>query len=346
MKKEVTKRARRQKILFQKLMTEPQVFSFFQAVRILVAYWHEHGLIRKPLLERQGICFKSHVTLRFPTAEIQSISQTDLKHSIEVIVNFLGIAGTTGLLPAHYTSTLLRRIHHKDTVLRDFLDIFHHRSTWFFYHAWEKYRFYAGYERTRLQKRDPFSKMLDSLVGLSSDNLTKSARVSEDILRFYAGHFAKRNRTAVALQQLLSGYFGAPVEVIQFRGAWLPITLVDRTQLGYRNNVLGADMVIGERVWSCQHKIRLKAGPLSAELVNMFLPDVRLAFRHLCQLARLFIDVNLAFDVQLVFESKAIVPWTLQKEPTAILGLGWNVWLPNKAFPKEVSDVIVEERRL
>ncbi len=45
-----------------------------------------------------------------------------------------------GVLPHHYTELVIRRLQLRDTSLRDFLDVFHHRALSFFYRAWKKYR--------------------------------------------------------------------------------------------------------------------------------------------------------------------------------------------------------------
>ena len=58
----------------------------------------------------------------------------------------MGLAGTGGILPSHYTQLLIDRVREKDFGLRDFLDLFNHRLIAQFYRAWEKCHFYVGYE--------------------------------------------------------------------------------------------------------------------------------------------------------------------------------------------------------
>ena len=81
----------------------------------------------------------------------------------------MGLAGTGGILPSHYTQLLIDRVREKDFGLRDFLDLFNHRLIAQFYRAWEKCHFYVGYESSRRgagrQGTDRFTQMLFSLVG-------------------------------------------------------------------------------------------------------------------------------------------------------------------------------------
>ena len=83
----------------------------------------------------------------------------------------MGLTGPLGVLPHAYTELLLDRIRQKDTALRDFLDLFHHRIISLFYQAWEKYRFTIAYERG---ERDRFSHHLLDLIGLG----TRACRIA------------------------------------------------------------------------------------------------------------------------------------------------------------------------
>ena len=73
-------------------------------------------------------------------------------------VTFLGLYGTTGVLPRHYTHRLLEIDQYTrgdaGRPLRDWLDLFNHRWVWQFYRAWEKYRFWLAYERGEPARHD------------------------------------------------------------------------------------------------------------------------------------------------------------------------------------------------
>ena len=88
-----------------------------------------------------------------------------------VEVNFMGLTGPLGVLPHRLHRTVADRIRQKDTALRDFLDLFHHRIISLFYQAWEKYRFTIAYERG---ERDRFSHHLLDLIGLGTPRPAES----------------------------------------------------------------------------------------------------------------------------------------------------------------------------
>ena len=170
----------------------------------------------------------------------------------------MGLAGTSGILPSHYTQLLIDRVREKDFGLQDFLDLFNHRSIAQFYRAWEKCHFYVGYESSRrggAKDADRFTQMLLSLVGMGTAGLQGRQAISDEVLVYYAGHFSHRPRSAVALEQIVSDAFrGAdgdsavpgPMDVSAAGG---PDATPPR-----RNNRLGVSAIAGRRVWGIENK--------------------------------------------------------------------------------------------
>ena len=83
--------------------------------------------------------FRSRVALDFPASEIHEINETvDAKtgdERLEMLVNFMGMVGVSGVLPQPYTDLVLDRIRYRDTAMWSFLDIFTHRAVSMFYRA-------------------------------------------------------------------------------------------------------------------------------------------------------------------------------------------------------------------
>ena len=165
----------------------------------------------------------------------------------------------------------------------------------------------------------------------------------------YAGMWARRPRTAAGLAALLSDYFEIPVEVEQFHGQWLQLDPSDQSQLSSTctNCRLGVNLVIGERVWDVEGKIRIRVGPLSYEQFVEFLPyrgatSRSKAFFLLSHLTRLYIGPTLAFDVQLLLRGES-VPDSILSDPKAPgLRLGWNTWLRSGKLQGCVKDAVFE----
>src|SRR5687768_8770888 len=121
------------KPLNQELFDEPYRFEFFQAVRLLEKIFPERKTVGgEALPHEEPVRFRSRITLDFPSSEIHDIKPavdetTDDQHT-EMLVNFMGMVGVSGVLPTHYTELVLDRIRHRDTAMWSFLDIFTHRG--------------------------------------------------------------------------------------------------------------------------------------------------------------------------------------------------------------------------
>jgi type VI secretion system protein ImpH len=348
------------------LLREPHRFDFFQAVRLLERLArgqarHDPGRQRQPVggdqaPEREVVRFRTRPSLGFPASAVSQIrtpvpraGAPDEEQCPEMTVTFLGLAGAAAVLPYHYSALLLRRVRLKDHALRDFLDLFHHRLLSLFYRAWEKYRLPFTYERSRLEGvaagGDAVSQGLYCLVGLGTGGLRGRLAFDDEAFLYYAGHFAHAPRSAVALECLLEDYFEMPVRVQQVQGQWLALDREDQALMPSaahpqgRNNQLGLDLVIGERVWEIQSKFRVRVGPLTYRQFRALMPNGD-GLRPLCQLARTYAGAEFDFDVQAVL-APAEVPWSrLGSDGDGEAYLGWNTWVRAEAFTEAAEDAV------
>lgn len=363
------------------LHAEPFAFDFFQAVRLLerlVPGSVEPGRDGPPGSE--CVRFRSPASLAFPPSAISDLIIKPEAQAPPVLVQaFFGLTGPSGILPRHYTELLIRL--EKETrepdrfALRDWLGLFDHRLVSLFYRAWEKYRFAIPFERgeARRPDPDPFSRSLYSLVGLGEPPLRNRlvvpergspqspplARVDDLAVIYYAGLFAHRPRSAVALERLLGDYFSVPATVESFRGQWLPLGPENQTQLSGEDDTagsrLGVDAIAGEQVWDVQGKFRVRLGPLTYPQFAEFLPDpapipARKAIFLLSHLTRLYNGHDLDFDVQLVLKSDAIPECRLAPDDPGPddVGhrLGWNTWLRSLPADEDSGEAVFEGERI
>ena len=258
----------------------------------------------------------------------------------EMAVTFLGLVGTGGVLPWHYTQLLIDTVRAKDLGLRDFLDLFNHRLVAQFYRAWAKCHFYVGYEASLRGngETDRFSQMLFGLVGLGTPGLRRRQSISDDVLLHYSGHFAHRPRSAAALGQIISDLFRVPTEIEQFRGQWMPLSARDRTQLRRgRNNALGVTAIAGSRVWGIEHKFRVRLRVNRYEKFREFMPTGS-AHRSFADVVRSFVGPTYDFDLQLVLPGTEVPPCRLGA--TAGIQLGWNAWMFSRPVGRDVDDAV------
>jgi type VI secretion system protein ImpH len=349
--------------LSRRLLSEPQVFGFFQAVRLLerLLLGRRAAGERRPDRpvgqdyppDEEGVRFRALLSLAFPASEVAGLRLPEAPDQqavppAEMTVAFLGLAGPCGVLPQHYTSLLLRRLRLRDTALADFLDLFNHRLTALFYRAWEKYRLPFAHERHRLDARgdeeDLPTRALYSLVGLGTAGLRGRQEVPDQAFLYYAGLFSHWPRSAVALEALLADYLELPVRIVQLQGQWLSLELEDRACMPGpacpqgRNNALAVNLVIGARVWEVQSKFRIRVGPLTWPQFRRLIPSA-CGLLPLCQLARSYIGPEFDFDVQGV-----LLPWEVPRCQLGDAGeggfLGWNTWVRCGEFHREVDDAV------
>ena len=346
------------------LQREVYRFDFFQAVRVLERMAREaareqgnpepasvgHGAAPR----REAVRFRALASHHFPSSTVVRLNPPGEPSSDEgaaawqMIVSFFGLTGPHGVLPHHYTSLIIDRVRSKDFTLRDFFDLFNHRSISLFYRAWEKYRFYIAYERakssTRPNEEDFFTQSLYSLLGLGTSGLRRRLTVDDEAQLFYGGQFAHRPRNAISCERMLADYFNVPVELQQFSGHWLYLSTDDQSRLPSDdfpegvNNQLGVSLVVGERVWDVQGKFRLRLGPLDYRTFVQFSPVGR-SLRSLCEMTRMYVDLDLDFDVQVVLQAKE-VPWCQLGEGSNPAYLGWNTWVRAGEMPRDADDAV------
>ena len=94
-------------------------------------------------------------------------------------------------------------------------------------------------------------------------------------------------------------------------------------------------MVLGGRVWDEQGKFRLRVGPLTFARFRELLPGGA-SLRPLAQMARLFVDAEFDFDVQLVLKADEVPECKLSSSPGR--GHAWAV-MPGSGAGRPEQDV-------
>lgn len=327
--------------LDQELFERPFAFEFFQAVRLMEKLVPESRTVgREALPDQEPVRFRSHVSFDFPPSEIQEINETvdDLtgERRAEMLVNFMGMVGSSGVLPMHYTELVLDRIRHRDTAMWAFLDIFTHRAVSMFYQAWSKYRFPIGYERGR----DEFTEYLFDIAGLGTKGLRGRMSVDDEALLPYSGLISQKPHSANALENVLSDYFGVGAKIEQFFGQWLKLEPQDCTYLGEKNNVLGISAIAGTSVWSQQTKFRVVLGPLTFKQFQSLLPSGT-AYKEAESLVRFMMGSELDFDIKLLLSSRQVPGTVLTTRAVRRPMLGWTSYLKTSAFTTDDDQVVI-----
>jgi type VI secretion system protein ImpH len=332
-------------VLRDLLGQEPFTVRFFQAVRLLrraLPHRRHVGEFAPP--SEEAVRFRAHPSLAFPASEVQSVEWPENSDTpVGMEVNFMGLCSPVGVMPAPYTEFIIRRARKRDDGFRDFLDIFNHRIISLFYRAWERYHFFAGYERREL---DPLTPLLMSLIGLNTKWLEGRQCLEDQSLAYYAGLLAPHPRSAQALRQLLEDYFQVPVEIEQFVGKWVRLsrqnqTCFDDTQS--MSHQLGLGVVVGDEVLDHQSTTRIKLGPLTRRQYLDFLPTPEArAYPALKAWLKFYSREQIDFEIQLVLKREEAPESELKSEGEGHLMLGWTSWIKNVPMSRDPAETVLE----
>jgi type VI secretion system protein ImpH len=330
-----------------KLAAEPGRFDFFQAIRVLERLAAGEG--RSALgsdtdPDREAVRLGVQPALRFAVGPVAKMTP-DPDGPPGLWATFGGLTGPDGILPQHYTALVLARQRLKDTTLREWLDLFHHRLLSLLMRAWEKNRWSAAVDRGRAEGRredDACSRAGFAVAGFGTGGLRGRLAVPDDTAVYYAGLLGRQPRTASGLEQVLTEFFGWPVAVQQLAGQWLYLDDPNKAILpaGERpglNTTLGRDVVIGRRVWDVQGKVRIVVGPIDAETFYSLLPGGT-SRQPFSDVVRLFLGLELDAEARLVLLPDE-VPWAaLDYDEDRGPRLGRTAWVRTHNFGRPVAD--------
>lgn len=347
-----------------KLTENPYNFSFLQAVRLLersAAHENNNGkkevsFSKNPVAlftppNSETIRFRTNHTLNFASSEIYKIKEqkNNDKNKWELSVNFMGLTGSQGVLPYHYTEMVLKRLKMKDKSLSNFLDLFNHRTISLFYQASNKYNLPIEYERKKLNPpttkyRDDHSQVLLSLIGLGTKNLENRLYVRDESLFYYSGLLSQQIKTTSGLTQILRNYFKIPVQINEFIGQWQELIedvrtrLPDREDQNGQNNSLGRSVMLGRKGWFAQGKINIVLGPLTKEQFKIFSPGTN-TLKALNEMVQMYAGMEYNYDF-IIKVKRSDIPEKIQLNSQSNTVMGWNTWLSSKPSSSNINDTL------
>ncbi|MDN2670700.1 type VI secretion system baseplate subunit TssG [Janthinobacterium sp. SUN026] len=288
-----------------RLLADPSGTGFFQAVRLLCAWMMQQGISQEQVFRD---CLRLHggASLSFAPGEIEQLwlePQADGETQVHVQAAMLGFLGVHGSLPLHYTETLVR--HERQTgdgAPRDWLDALSHRALTLFYQAWARYRI-------ECQQDADGGEFLPLQLALAGAWPAEVARQEDGlpahVLAHYAALLRHRPVSADAMQAVLAEYFGVPMRLQRFVGAWFRRAAQERTLLAAAHVRLGQGAMLGERCRRADLRVRLVLGPLSRRAYEDFLPG-RPGALALRQMLALFGLPGVSFEIRLVLRREDV----------------------------------------
>ena len=286
----------------ERLRRAPYPFSFFAALRqIECADPRRPRIGRSQALSQDVVRLGQDCALEFAPSSLSSCRPSLDQDTLRIGVAFLGFFGPNGALPSHLSEYALERVlRHKDRTFLEFVDLFHQRFLSLFYRAWADAQPTVSHDRP---DQDRFSEYVASLCGLGMASLRRRDPMPDLAKLHYVGRLAVNAKNAEGLEAMLSDYFRVGAQVLELIGEWLEIAERDRCHLGAtpETGTLGLTAIIGARVFECQHRFRVRMGPLNLERYEQLLPRGA-ALPALVAIVRNYVGDEYAWEIQLVLK--------------------------------------------
>lgn len=320
------------------LREEPYKFGFFQTLRRLECIYAAQPRFGKATrVSDDPIRLGQQPSMAFAPATFAEYAPGKAGCPARLLVYFLGLFGPNGPLPLHLTDYARDRMRNADDpTLARFADIFHHRMLHLFYRAWADAQPTVNHDRPG---QDRFFTYLGSLFGLGMEQLQGRDALPDHAKLYYAGQFVGQTRSASGLCDLLKDYFGLTVSIEEFVGQWLTLPSDSHWRLGESPDTgsLGQTIIMGERVWECQQKFRIRFGPMGIQDYERLLPGGA-SLERLVALIRMYVGDAVNWDVNLILNKAEIPPLQLGGGAR----LGWTTWLTDKAANEDAGDLYLE----
>ena len=315
-----------------RLREEARLYSFFQLVQLLQDRLEDGVEVGTRLTAREeALVFDVANDLGFPTSDVASVrpmwdggADTAEFGRFRMRVAFLGLHGSSSPLPGYYVEQIAA-YDPEESILKAFLDFFHHRLIGLLHRSWRKYRYYVRYRRGG---EDEFSRWVYALFGLRDDAVRRGTQLYWPRLLRFAGVLSTRHRSPDMLSTVVADTFGIKrVEVREWivRKVW-----IDQPQLwslGAAQSWLGSQTVVGDRAPDRQGKIRIVLYDLDYERFSDFLPRGK-DYKRLRNLIEFMLRDQLAYDFELRLAARQARPMTLSKTERA--RLGWSQFVGDK----------------
>ncbi len=293
----------------QALARQPTRFAFDQAIDLaaLVAQAAEGD----PLALR----YRSLPRLGLPAGEVvQARPETG-----ELTLGTFGLVGAGGVLPRHVTATVGAELRKRSMALHAFIDLNSRRFAGLHARAGAKYR--------PTRNPVPAERVLAAAIGMGTPGLDGRLSLPVATLLYHAGNLAARSRSAERLRAMLEEETGGRVDIEEFAGGWIRLPESEQTRFGGgrlgQHAALGQGAAAGSQVWDPQARFIIRIGPLRRRAFEALLPGSP-RYRHLVDLARLFVGLDTGFALNLILAKAEIPPLALGG---GVARLGQTSWM-------------------
>lgn len=273
----------------------------------------------------EPVRFRGDSSLAFPASPLGKVTehgeQTEIKSAL------FSLLGPIGSLPFAYSEIVSRADRANDDAVREFFDLFNHRSASLMYRAWRKNRMWLEEQSgAPADQQRKFSGMLEGFAGLSM----VPARIAwldfdRDRLLSSADLFPRRVRNTSGLRQLLNRHFQMRFQIEELVGSWesLPDEAKSVFSSTGRKLQLGLNTIIGNRTWQVQSTFNVVIAHPDVDQYRQLRPGSE-SLRRMQLMIRLYCTPELSFRIRIVVRGDTISPGSLGGGGESGAMLGWN----------------------
>ncbi len=317
-------------------------FDFVSAVRQLENAYRDKPRVGEAVRVRDDVVrLSQHVSLGFKGHALHALTSAAGAHPHRLHVNFLGLLGSNGPMPLHFTEYADQRArHHSDPTFREFLDLFNHRMLSLFYRASVQFDPAVCFDRPG---NNTYEDILGALCGLLPDASAQRDSIPDTAKRHFPGWFGGNAKSPDGIAALITDYFNLRVNVQEWIGGWLPLPdeAVARLGNGCESVQLGRALYVGKRVWSIRHKFKVQLGPLDWDTFSSFKPGgVRSKVIH--DLIRNYVGDEWDWDLELILKAEEIRPLRLDRKNI----LGFDSWTKSSDGKRLTQQSVLLNRKL
>lgn len=255
-------------------------------------------------------------SLAFPDA---TMTEVELRHDRPNLHgHWLGMTGPMGPLPTHLTEfAYYERRYGTRRPFGRWLDLISNRMLQLFYRSWGESQPAVQADRPA---DDRFAGYIAALSG-AAEGVGERAVFPDRARLFYAALFASR-RSAVGIEDALSGLLRQPVRVLEFQPRWREIEREDQTRLGRSFARLDDGVVIGQRTRVASDAFRVVIRANSMTEYQRLLPTGA-RFQIASEALDAFAPSHLEWDITIEMAESHARPARLDGRAQ----LGWTGWL-------------------
>ena len=217
--------------LLRAVMADPSAFDFYALLRRVDSLRRSQprtGEAQRP--RQEALRLAQAAELDYAPAPLHALQWREGQPAPRLVVRFFGLLGPMGPMPLHFTEVVREQIiHHGDTTLAHFLDLFHHRLLSLFYRAWAQAQPVVHLDRPA---EDRFRVWVGALAGTPP----LAGALPTQALVYQAGWLTARSRHPEMLTKVIGQFFGVRARVEEHVGQWLPIAVEDRSRLSFACN--------------------------------------------------------------------------------------------------------------